>query len=186
MNTFATVRDIFFSGSHAVTGGQDAANDIAFLIDEGYLAFDAVAITEKREYTQILGVLSRRPHAYDEAAGGGMEHMALKLVASKYLLRSRDRKARFEQPFCGYFPDVLMDDKSLVVECGHTQNPDKMFDYFRFGNIEEFLQIPYPEPDECDIRGYRFVAGADLHEFLEFRDGERRSKIKELLQKRRP
>lgn len=184
MSTATTIRDIFFSGSHAFSGGQEAAHEIAFLVEEGYLSFQAIEVATRREHAGILDRLSKTPHRYDKAARGGAAHVALKVLAAQYVLRSHGLETHFERPLCGYFPDVLSDDKSLVVECGHTQNPEKMFDYFRLGNIAEFLQIPYPEPEDTAIQGYRFTAGLDLREFLEFLAQEKRAKIKDLLSKR--
>src|SRR3989344_935827 len=185
MNTLTGLRDVFYSGSYAFSGMNEPIAEIAFLIDEGYLAFHAVSIAEKHEYFSCIDDLSARKHAYDEAAGGENAHIALKLMAGKYIERSHNRKVQFEKPFCGYYPDVVSDDGSIVIECGHTQNPDKMLDYFRLGNIHECIQIPYPDPDDDMVRGYSFaVSSPTTCEFLEFLAKDRRSKVKELLSKR--
>lgn len=50
MSTFTTVRDIFYSGGHAFTGSKESVNEIAFLLDEGYLTVNTVVISSKDKY----------------------------------------------------------------------------------------------------------------------------------------
>src|SRR3989344_5425879 len=111
MNTLSKIRDIFYSGDFAFNGESESINEISFLLDEKYLFLDSVEIARK--------------HIHDAAAGGGYTHIALKVLSGRYLQKTKGRQSLFEQPFCGYFPDVLCEDKSIAVECGHTQNPRK-------------------------------------------------------------
>ena len=122
---------------------------------------------------------------HEVAVGGGSTHVALKIFAARFIESFRNKKALFEQPFCGYYPDVISTDKSIIAECGHTQNPDKMLDYFRQGNICECIQVPYPDIDDDIVSGFSFTAAPTLCEFLDFLSNARRGKIKELISKRR-
>jgi hypothetical protein len=119
----------------------------------------------------------------DDASGGRIPHIALKLLAERYL-KKRDIDCVFERSFCGYVPDVIARDASVVIECGDTQNPNKMLTYFRQGHIQEFLQIPYPDADDTDILAYRFLPKSELIEFLEFLEQEKLSTLRKQMTKR--
>src|SRR3989344_6187678 len=180
MNTLSKIRDIFYSGDFAFNGESESINEISFLLDEKYLFLDSVEIAKKLEYVRLADEIARK-HIHDAAAGGGYTHIALKVLSGRYLQKTRGRQSQFEQPFCGYFPDVLCNDKTIVAECGHTQNPHKMLDYFRQGSVQEFLQVPYPTENDSLITGFVFIAGNQLIEFLVFLDETTRNKTKEIL-----
>src|SRR3989344_1663933 len=114
MTTFDTVRDIFYSGAQAFRGSHDSISEIAFLIDEGYLSISTIIINSKKEYRILLSQPDKLEQ-FDEAAGGSNTHIALKVLAKNYLETSRNCKSLFEHPFCGYYPDVLSDDETIVV-----------------------------------------------------------------------
>ncbi|MBI4087964.1 hypothetical protein HY418_01105 [Candidatus Kaiserbacteria bacterium] len=183
MDTVLTIRDIFYSGEFAFNGDAEAITEISFLVDERYLLFDQIKIADKKEYLTLTCEIATK-HTNESAAGGGHSHMALKVLAGSYLQKERGQKPQFEQPFCGYFPDVLCEDRLIVVECGHTQNPLKMLAYFRQGNIQEFIQIPYPDEHENAITGFVFAAGEQLIEFLDYLDKSRRNELRESLRRR--
>lgn len=105
-------------------------------------------------------------------------------MSGKYLRHKRSVDVQYEHPFCGYYPDVMSKDASIVVECGHTNNPEKMLAYFQHGNIRECIQVPYPDESDDAILGYSFIEGTDLQEFLTFLESEKRESIKKLLRKR--
>ncbi|HCM43948.1 MAG: hypothetical protein UY39_C0013G0012 [Candidatus Kaiserbacteria bacterium GW2011_GWC2_49_12] len=183
MNTLSKIRDIFYSGDFAFNGESESINEISFLLDEKYLFLDSVEIAKKLEYVRLADEIARK-HIHDAAAGGGYTHIALKVLSGRYLQKTKGRQSLFEQPFCGYFPDVLCEDKSIAVECGHTQNPRKMLDYFRQGGIQEFIQVPYPSEDDNVLTGFVFTVGDQLIEFLNFLDETTRNKTKEVFRKR--
>lgn len=128
--------------------------------------------------------ISANPHAHDLAAGGGYAHIALKTLVADYLKNERSISVRFEQPLCGYVPDILSKDKQLVAECGHIQNAAKMLDYFHQANIREFMQIPYPDAGDDSVIGYHFVANSKLKEFLDRLNERKNSDIKKILARR--
>jgi hypothetical protein len=86
---------------------------------------------------------------------------------------------------CGYYPDVMTKDGSIVIECGHTNNPEKMLHYFRQSNTRECIQIPYPDESNTAILGYSFTTGTELHGFLGFLESEKHSAVKKLILKRK-
>ncbi|HEY4506520.1 MAG TPA: hypothetical protein VJJ24_03680 [Candidatus Paceibacterota bacterium] len=166
MSTFSKLLDVFYSGSHSFRREHESVNEIAFLIDNGYLAYKPVQIATKIDYFTVLKELSTRLHESGLASGGSSNHVALKIIASKYLKDERRLEYKYEQPFCGYYPDVLSEDNSVVIECGNTQNPEKILTYFRQGQIKECLQIPYPDVNDTTIIGYSFAPHSDLNDFL--------------------
>ena len=184
MNDISKIRDIFYSGSFAFNGELEPISEIAFLLDEGYLSLVSLDIANKMEFLQIAQEVASNTHVHDAAAGGGHTHIALKILAEKYLRRIKGKAALFEQSFCGYFPDVLSEDRTIAIECGHTQNPSKMLDYFSKGNINEFVQIPYPSDDDTLVTGFVFSAGDMLIKFLKFLASEKRSRVREMLTRR--
>lgn len=185
MDTFLKIQSIFFSGSNAFRGDQESINEIAFLVDEEYLVLNRICVGTKEKYFNILDSVLDNEHKHDLAAGGGKNHVALKLLASEYLKNKNIQETKYEHPFCGYYPDVMSNDKSVIVECGHTQNPEKMLAYFHQGNIKEFIQIPYPVHEDDKIIGYSFTAKDDLRSFLDFRDIQNISQIKNIKNSRK-
>lgn len=179
MTTFNTIRDIFYSGAQAFRGSRDSISEIAFLVDENYLSISTVTIASKNEYKVLLNNPDKLGRLY-EATGGSKTHVALKVLTRKYLETSRGCRSVFEHPFCGYYPDVLSDDETIVAECGHTDNSEKILDYFRQGNIKECIQIPYPSDEDTEVKGYSFTAKNKLKEFLIFLEQEKRNKFKTL------
>lgn len=180
MDTYAKVKNAFYSGEHAFTGDNQTASDIAFLVDNGYLALRVFPLATRKEYLAILQNLPDQTYAY-EAAGGSETHIALKLLAGNYLKRNHNQKLLYEHPLCGYFPDVMTADNRIVVECGHTNNPEKMLIYFRQGALEECLLVPYPDPDEQQVYAYSFKALSELRNFLAFWESEKNSGIRKKL-----
>ncbi len=183
MSTFDTIRDIFYSGTHAFRGDKDSISEIAFFVDEGYLSLSALAVASKNSYKNHLENPDKLKKIY-EAAGGGVTHVVLKILGSEFLKNSRNQGSIFEHPFCGYYPDVLSDDKTIIIECGHTQNSEKMLAYFREGNIKECIQVPYPTDEDTEVKGYSFIARDDLKEFLIFYEKEKRTDVKNIFFKR--
>ena len=121
-----------------------------------------------------------------EADGGSMAHRALKLIAGAYLTETYGTEPCYEQAFCGYYPDVVSTDRRVVVECGHTHNPEKMLAYFKQGNVRECISIPYPdELGDAAIEAHSFTATAELQSFLTFWESERRRTLFDVLKKRR-
>lgn len=182
--TYTKVRNAFYSGEHAFTGDKQVVTDISFLVDNGYLSLRLFPLATHLEYLAILQDLPHQKHVY-EAAGGGDAHIALKLLAGKHLQRVICQESFYEHPLCGYFPDVITADGRIVVECGHTNNPEKILTYFKQGSVEECILVPYPDPDEPDVTAYSFSAQNELKEFLDFWESESHADIREKLRNRR-
>ncbi len=182
MDTYKRIRDAFYSGEHAFNGDRQIIRDIAFLVDEQYLLLRVFPITNRQEYLAILHNLEKNTRS-DDAAGGGNEHIALKILSGEYLQKSLGLKVLYEHPLCGYYPDVITTDKSIVVECGHTHNPEKMLIYFKQSNIKECICVPYTDPEEQEVYGYSFSASKELGGFLSFWDKEKYSDIQKKLKR---
>ena len=184
MDTLSKIRDIFYSGSYAFSGDEATIKEIAFLVSHNYLHLDSFPIASKAEYFRKTEEVASNPSLYDEATGGGHGHMALKFITAQFLEGISGQKMRFEQSFCGYFPDVLSADKKIVAECGHTQNAEKMLAYFRKGNIHECIQVPYPSLTDLGVIGYRFTPKASLSEFLAMSEREKNTNVRGILAQR--
>lgn len=179
------VSAMFYSGQFGFVGDQEITSKIAFLINHSYLHCSTVTIANKNknEYVEIASnqqVISDR----DEASGGGTNHIALKLLAATYIKLTYGLDSLFEQPFAGYIPDVQSLDKSIVCECGHTNNPEKIFTYLKHSKVRAVIQIPYPTLEDIEITGYVFEAGDDLFPFLALESEKRSQSIKDILNRR--
>ena len=183
MDIFTKIQNIFYSGNHNFNGDLESINEIAFLVKEKYLNLNTVSISSKSDYFGLLNNQNKLDNMY-EAHGGVYAHVALKILAGKFLETQRQQLFVYEHPFCGYYPDILSGNNSIVIECGHTQNPEKMLGYFHVGNIQECIQIPYPSEEDKTILGYSFIAKENLNEFLILLEQEKRSDLKDIFKKR--
>ncbi|HEY4502014.1 MAG TPA: hypothetical protein VJJ20_03030 [Candidatus Paceibacterota bacterium] len=179
------IRDIFYSGTHAFKGDLEVAGEIAFMVENGYISMKPRVLADKEAYLSKAEGIGAGIHPHDDAAGGGPLHMALKVIAADVFGRERGQNMKFEQGLCGYYPDVLSADKTLAVECGHTQNPEKIFAYFRQGNVQELIQVPYPNEEDVAVVGYSFIPLSGFFEFMEAVDKEKRGSLFSVFIKRR-
>ena len=180
--SISDVRNIFFSGPYSFAADEALVQKIHFLLNHDYLTCTRITIGAKDEFLEISSD-SSHVSKHDEASGGGSAHIALKLLAQKYLL-GLGFEAQFEQPFCGYYPDVISTDQQTVVECGQTHNVDKMFAYFIDGKISDLIQVPYPTVDDSLVYGYRFIASKNLATFLKASFEDEKSKILQILNRK--
>ena len=176
MDTYTHVRDAFYSGGHAFTGDKQTVKDISFLVDEHYLKLRIFHIASRQEYLEMLHNIERNK-SYNEAVGGSKEHIALKLLSGEYMQKKLGLEVLYEHPLCGYYPDVVTVNNRIVVECGHTNNPEKMLIYFRQSDITECICVPYPDPDAQNIQAYSFSASEKLRDFLAFWESEKRAEV---------
>jgi hypothetical protein len=185
MDMFEKVKSIFYSGSHDFRGDFDSINEICFLITNGYLNLNVLDISSKKSYLELLSQ-SQKIDSRSEADGGGRAHIALKILAAEFINKYRGKSFVFEHIFCGYYPDVLSDDKSVAIECGHTQNPEKILSYFLDGNVDECIQIPYPKDDDGSIMGYVFTSDnkSQLKNFLKELQCQKLSEVKSIFKNR--
>lgn len=182
MTNFLEIRNIFFSGDYGYAYDVDTVQEITFFVNNGYLLFERVVIGKKQDY---LVLLSKRITTKDscDADGGSKQHIALKIIAGKFIKNTYEKDIFYEHVFCGYYPDVKSTDSSIIVECGLTNNPEKIFAYFK-GGASEVIQVPYPYDEDTEIIGYKFTAAENFREFLEFYEKEKLSNVKRFLPKR--
>lgn len=183
MSTFEKLWEIFYSGNPAFHGLKEPINEISFLIDNDYLIFSETLIASKKKYLDFFYNLEKDKEKINLAAGGEMAHVVLKILSGQYL-EHRNLAVDYEHSFCGFFPDVLSKDKLVIIECGLTQNPDKILTYFNQGKIHEFIQVPYPTDESGAVSGYVFTATNELNNFLTFLEKEKNTQIKILFKKR--
>lgn len=177
------IRDIFYSGQYGFKGDLEITTKIAFLINHNYLLFSPVVISTKEQFLEICSndtYIGTR----DEAAGGSNEHVALKIVGQSYIKREYGVDSVFEHNFAGYFPDVQSIDKHIICECGHTDNAEKIFSYFRNPEVRYIIQIPYPNDTDVEILGYEFQAMPTLIPFLDMESQAISQSIKDILNRR--
>ena len=114
MSTFDKVRDIFYSGNFSFTGDLEYINEISFLVDNGYLVLKTLDISSKEEFKHLLGKPSEVKELIYRAAGGTLPHIVLKILGGRRL-EAMNKIPLFEHEFCGYFPDVMSEDKEIVI-----------------------------------------------------------------------
>lgn len=177
------IGEIFYSGQFGFVGDIEIATKIAFLVNNNYLLLSPITMATKEFYLSTSSnhslITSR-----DEASGGGTTHIALKLLAERYLKNEYNVDCVFERPFAGFIPDVQSLNKDIICECGHTNNPEKIFEYFKHPEIRYVIQIPYPNEDDTFVTGYEFQAQPQLNSFLELESSERNQRIKDTINRR--
>ncbi len=67
MSTIDKIRAIFYSSAHAFTASEELVQEIAFLVDEGYLHYEEFSISTKEEYLEQIEIISRKGN-YDAEA----------------------------------------------------------------------------------------------------------------------
>lgn len=177
------IRDIFYSGQFGFVGDIEVTSKIAFLVNHDYLLMSKVSIVTKEHYLSICSDSELIDKSY-EAAGGSSEHIALKLLAQRYLHEEYSIESVCEHPFVGYYPDVQSCDKHIICECGHTKNPEKIFSYFQDPIVRYVIQIPYPNDGDAFIFGYEFQASSNLVPFLALESQGISQSIKDILNRR--
>jgi len=166
--------EIFYSGDQAFRVDQQDISNIKYLIDQGLLIAIKKRLAPKQQYLDQIEKVQKNRADYYDFEGGGIGHMALKVMAKSYLinkgLSANDIQSEVE--FMGYRPDLMTKNHKLLVECGNTET-GKVFSYFQDENVEELIIIPYPSADEETIMSYDFKPGEDLNEFLHFFEKEK-------------
>lgn len=159
----ATLRTIFYSSQYNFSSDKSLLTKLSFLIAHNYIAVEKITLCPKTHYLNLASATETRENF--DAAGGSPQHVALKLIGQEYLFRL-GIESKCELSFCGYTPDVISTDLQTVIECGHTDNIDKLFIYFLQGDIAECIQIPYPDESDSTVYAYRFIPKPNLKKFL--------------------
>ena len=177
------VRNIFYSGQFGFIGDREVTEKIAFFVNNNYLILTKISIATKEQYLEVCtnpAFASLR----DDASGGSFEHVALKILGQVHIESAYGVWSKFEQSFAGYIPDVQSIVDHTICECGHTNNPEKLFAYFRHPEVRLVIQIPYPNDTDADIFGYEFQATPDLIPFLDYESESVSQSIKNILNNR--
>ena len=119
------IKEIFYSGSYGVNYDEQLIVNIVFLLQEGVLSVTQKTIAKKSDYTKYIDKINSGEISKFDIEGGSIGHLALKLVAQKFLNEQGYERVIFEQEYDGYRPDVITPDHKIIVECGNT-NPDKI------------------------------------------------------------
>jgi hypothetical protein len=152
-------------------------------VNNSYLILSRVTIATKEHYLTICSSPTTLS-SYDEASGGSSEHVALKILGAAYIKNEYGVDSVFERPFAGYIPDVQSIDKHTICECGHTDNPEKLFTYFKHPEVRFVIQIPYPNNTDTELYGYEFQAAPNLIPFLQYESKGASQAIKDILNNR--
>lgn len=179
------MQDVFHSGTHENLGDREVIKELDFLVTHDYLKVIPIPLGTKEEYLSKIDTVSDFSTDSYNAEGGGIAHVALKHLSAEYLKSERNLTAAFEHYFCGYYPDVISLDTTIVIECGNTQNPEKILKYFCSGNAHECIQIPYPYEDDEFITGYRFIPHNQLCPFVKEYEQSRRNDLKKIALRKR-
>lgn len=178
-----SVANIFYSGQFGFMGDMQMISKITFLLNEHYLSMKQVVIASKSIFLDTCANSTIINNSF-EAAGGSPEHIVLKLLAQAYVTKEYGINSECEVSYVGYIPDVISIDRSIICECGHTNNPEKLLAYFHQPSTKAIIQIPYPNEDETCVYGYTFVANENLIPFLEFENQESKQSIKDIINRR--
>ena len=171
------IKEIFYSGSYGVNYDEQLIVNIVFLLQEGVLSVTQKTIAKKSDYTKYIDKINSGEISKFDIEGCSIGHLALKLVAQKFLNEQGYERVIFEQEYDGYRPDVITPDHKIIVECGNT-NPDKIFNYFKNKKLEGVIIIPYPDDETDQLNAYNFKPTEDLAEFLLFLEKEKMKNAK--------
>ena len=178
------IQDAFHSSTNSFRIDLEMINKIYFLLENSYISCTKESLSTKSEYHNICDMHFSDTSQADSISNGDSDgHNALKVIAGNYL-KNIGKVAKYEENYLGYFPDVISADNTVIIECGHTNNSDKMLEYFTQGNIEAFIQLPYPSDEDESIFGYIFTARENLSEFLSAERDVAKQDILNILNKR--
>jgi len=173
---------IFYS-NYNVGIDYSAIDETLFLINEGCLEYELKVISNKDEFNFFIDRISSGKIKTYDIAGGGIGHLALKLIALKYF-RQPNAKVNCENWYQGYIPDLIFGSNNniTIVECGDT-NPPKVIGYLERKEVNKIIIISYPKEDNL-IYQHIFSKGPDLDDYLNLKNKISLEKIKKILKKR--
>ena len=173
----AFVKNIFTDSMQGFRIDMQSIVDITFLLNKKLLILEKKQISTKVIYFKYIEDINSEKISKIDIHGGSINHLALKLVGNKYLEKIGCFDNKYELEFEGYFPDVISQNKKIIVESGNT-NPDKIFNYFKNKKLQKLIIIPYPNDTEKFINAYIFTPSAELSDFLDFTEKEKIKDIK--------
>lgn len=175
-----TIRKVFTKDNQAFRIDMQIIEDIKFLLNEKLIFLKKEVIAGLKQYHYYIDSISLKKIASTDIEGGGSAHMSLKLIGKDYLIQRGYYNIKIEQEFHGLRPDIIVNDESLVIECGNT-NPNKIFEYFKNKKIKEVTIISYPDHNDKKIYCYIFTPSEILSDFIKYKESEERKDIKKYL-----
>lgn len=154
------LKDIFYSGFDATCNWQ-ILDELEILIHEGAVNYGQEKISFKDNYLKILDQI----RVVDGLGPQGKGHMALKGIAENYL-EKLGKRVFFEFYLMGLHPDVVSDDKKIVIECG-TTDPAGVLILLSDPNISFIGVLPYPDESNKNLVLHRFSRGQN---FLDYKN----------------
>lgn len=171
------VKNIFTDSVQGFRIDMQSIVDITFLLNKKLLLLEKKQISTKKIYFKYIEDINSEKISKIDIHGGSINHLALKLIGNKYLEKIGLLKNKYELEFEGYFPDIITQNKKIIVECGNT-NPDKVFNYFKNNTVEKLIIIPYPNDTNQLIDAYILMPADGLNDFLNFSEKEKFKDIK--------
>lgn len=173
--------DIFYSNSRLNIDYQ-AIDEIDFLIHEKIIKYKEEKLCNLEEFYKIIDRIQNKEIKIFDYQGGENRHMALKYLGEKFLL-SKNKQVKIENIFHNRYPDLISEDKEIIIECGDT-DPNKIIEYFSLGVAKLFF-IPYPDDKSEHLMIYEFRCDSDeLKEYKDYIDNINYNKIKDIIKKR--
>lgn len=170
----ADLTNIFFSGGQSFRADKQIIADIHYLLESGMIRMKGSHFADRKNYGAQIDMIQKNRHHYLNFEGGETAHVALKILAHEFLVKSGHPLTDIcvEKEHLGLRPDVMTSDGKLIIECGNTE-PTKIFTYFQNPELQCLVIIPYPAPEDQVINQYIFEPGENLSEFLLFVEKEK-------------
>lgn len=148
--------DVFYSNYRAGID-YDALESIFQSLSDEYLKVKKIKICACDVFQDTLDKVLNGNIPVCEFDGGGKIHIALKVVAGKYILEKFGQKCGYEENYRSRQPDVISRDKDIIFECGDT-NPRKILEYLGEDENLKIFVMPYHHIEDGNlIHAFLFV-----------------------------
>lgn len=158
------LKNIFSHDDQMFRLDMQIIENIHFLLEKKLLRVTREHISSIEKYSKTIDDIYKGKISIIDIEGGGIKHMALKIIGQEYLKSKNFLLTKIEHEFKGIRPDIMAEDGLIILECGNT-NPDKIFQYFRNGNTKKIIVIPYPYDEEKYLYVYIFFNARTLKIF---------------------
>jgi hypothetical protein len=173
--------DIFYSNSRIAVNFQ-ALDELQFLLDEKIIKIKFGKKFTQEEFYKVIDRINSKEIKIFDYQGGEIRHLALKYLAEE-LLKNLHKTPKIEQLYNNRYPDVMSEDREIIVECGDT-DPQKIIEYFN-GEIKNILIIPYPTSESKIFTSYKFECDfAGLAEYCAFKANKDKNSILNIINRR--
>lgn len=177
--------DLFYS-NYSTNFDYEAIKEIYEILCAGYIKITKVEICAMGQFDKIMDKVLSGEIAICDYDGGGKKHIALKIIAGKYILKHFHQKCSYEVNFYGRRPDVTSKEKDIIFECGDT-DPRKIMEYLEADeNLTVFI-LPYHRTDDGDkLFAFDFVKNKDgLAAFLHNKKIDKLTDVRKIINARR-